>query len=145
MSGEPGKMEKYLPWYGAAGAGLAASELGGRLMPKRYAALGRVGGALAGTAAGVHGGEAAGRLMDKRAAEEVPKKSKFKEVAKTVGSGLAGMAAGTAAGYGAGHLADAVALQHLHKVAPILGAGLGTSYALWKSRERNMLNDALEG
>jgi hypothetical protein len=62
---QPGKMEKYLPWYGAAGAGAAGHEIGKRLVPGKYRALGAIGGTLLGTALGVHGGEALGKRLDR--------------------------------------------------------------------------------
>lgn len=70
MAQEPGRNEKYLPWYTAAGAGTLGQALGSRLTPSKFKMLGGAAGAVAGTMLGVHGGETVGRAMDKRAAEE---------------------------------------------------------------------------
>ena len=158
-------MEKYLPWYGAAGLGMVGHEAG-KLLPKKLQMLGRIGGTLAGTALGVHGGEAVGKKLDQRQLRKQADygdenggntpapKNRVKEVAKTVGKGLAGMSAGTLAGYGAGkaveHGARAVG-KPVSKAAlvrygiPAAGAGLGTAYSLWKAREAQELKSALEG
>jgi hypothetical protein len=149
----PGKVEKYLPWYGAAGLGMAGHELG-KLAPKKYQMLGRIGGTLLGTGLGVHGGEAAGRLLDKpKTAAEVQKKSPVSEIAKTLGLATLGGATGMAAGYGAGHLVDyamkkttgqGVPTGKLRAVAPLLGLGTGTAYALLEHAKQKKIRNALE-
>jgi hypothetical protein len=77
---QPGKMEKYMPWYGAAGLGAVGHHLG-KMVPKKYQFAGSVAGTLAGTALGVHGGEALGRKLDQRkTAEARPGFEKYKRM-----------------------------------------------------------------
>ena len=94
---QPGKMEKYLPWYGAAGLGMVGHEAG-KLLPKKYQMAGRIGGTLLGTGLGVHGGEAIGKRLDQRktaaAEEKMPP-----HPGATLGKSLLGFGVGTAAGY----------------------------------------------
>lgn len=77
------------------------------------------------------------------------KPSAVKEIAKTVGLGTLGAASGMAAGYGMGRLIDAVRgvpvpASQAMKIAPYVGAGLGTSMALWKSMEAQRIKNAIE-
>lgn len=153
---QPGKMQTYMPWYGAAGLGALGAHYGGKVLPKKYKLLGQVGGTLLGTAMGVHGGEAVGKRLDrsKTAAEQEPVKKPWSHAAKTVGTGLAGLGVGTLAGYGASKgLQAALRSKGVEvpdsllttKVLPLAGGGAGTAYALWKAKEMEELKRAVEG
>jgi hypothetical protein len=77
------------------------------------------------------------------------KPSAAKEIAKTVGLGTLGAMGGMAAGYGTGKLIDAargspVPPGQAMRMAPFIGAGLGTSFALWKHLEAQKIRDAIE-
>ena len=47
------KLKEDLPWYTAAGGGATGALLGNKIMPKKLKAVGNVGGAIAGTGAGL--------------------------------------------------------------------------------------------
>lgn len=96
-SNEPGKLERYMPWYGGAGLGAVGHHFGGKLVPPKYRLLGQIGGTLLGTAAGVHGGEALGKKLDQpklAAVEETPP-----HPGVTLGKSILGFGLGTAGGY----------------------------------------------
>lgn len=74
-------------------------------------------------------------------------------MAKAMGTGAAGMAVGTAAGVGVGELVGRL-YQHaydkplpssaLQRVVPVLGAGLGLAYSLYKAHELEEMKRVLE-
>jgi len=91
----------------------------------------------------------------KLAGAEGEKPSRIGGIARSVGIPLLGMGAGTVAGYGLGRAADQmheratgkkIPVGHLAKVAPLLGAGMGLAYSMYKAREaedvNRVLNDA---
>lgn len=91
----------------------------------------------------------------KLAEEGQPPPSRIKGIARAVGVPLLGLGAGTVAGYGLGRAADQlheratgkkIPVGHLAKVAPLLGAGMGLAYSMYKAREaedvNRVLNDA---
>jgi hypothetical protein len=120
---EPGKAEKYLPWYGSAGLGAIGHEVGKRALPGKLKTLGAIGGAVLGAGLGVHGGEALGRKIDQRKSRRPPEddppmsiqpvpgpqppaklaaaEKKKPSAGRVLGSSLLGMGAGMGAGYGA--------------------------------------------
>lgn len=132
---QPGKMQKYLPWYGAAGIGMAGHETG-KLLPKKYQMLGRIGGTLAGTALGVHGGETVGRKLDQRKTAAIEEK-KPKHPASTLGKSMLGFGLGTAGGYVGMKGLDALMRarggtglsQHAALAVPVLTGLGGLAYA----------------
>jgi hypothetical protein len=88
-------------------------------------------------------------------AEAEEKPSRIGGLARSVGVPLLGMGAGTVAGFGLGRAADQlhervtgkkIPVAHLAKVAPLLGAGMGLAYSMYKAREaedvNRVLNDA---
>lgn len=80
---------------------------------------------------------------------EEKKPSKAGRIAKTVGSGLAGMGLGYLSGAGATHLADKafgpIPSSALMGAVPVLGAGAGLAYSLYKAHEQEEMRRALEG
>lgn len=54
-----------LPWYTTAAGATAGTLAASKLMPQKYKAVGQIGGALLGTAAGLEGGKAIGRAVSK--------------------------------------------------------------------------------
>ena len=60
-----GWMKDDLPWYTTAAGATGATLAAGKLVPKKYKAVGQIGGALLGTAAGLEGGKAIGRAFEK--------------------------------------------------------------------------------
>lgn len=119
--GEPGRGEKYMPWYGAAGLGALGQTAGTRLAPGKFKALGGLAGALAGTGIGVHAGEAVGKAMDKRAAEEPPavEKPDYNKTLRRIAMRQAGTTA-----------------KEIGAVALPLAAGMGTGFGIQKYMER---------
>lgn len=94
---QPGKMEKYLPWYGTAGGGTLGHHFGKKLVPKKYKFLGALTGTLAGTALGLHGGKAIGKRLDR--SKTAAKEEKPPHPGVTLAKSLAGFGTGTALGY----------------------------------------------
>ncbi len=143
-----------LPWYttaaGATGATLAAS----KLVPKKYKAVGQVGGALLGTAAGLEGGKAIGRMVEKpklatgQVVESLPetadtspeedgplpppppkdmaksRKEKLPHPAVTLGKSVAGLGLGMGAGYAGMKGLD-------YGLEKVRGKGLPTNKLMW--------------
>lgn len=77
---------------------------------------------------------------------------KYLNVLKHVGSGMLGFGLGTAAGKGAGHLLGKLDRSGpvpggniVRYVGPAAGAGLGLAYSLWKQKEQEEINRALQG
>ena len=66
--GKEASYEEKLPWYTTATGGYGGLALGKRIVPKKYKALGAVGGLLAGTALGLEGGTALGKKLDAKTA-----------------------------------------------------------------------------
>jgi hypothetical protein len=143
----PGRNEKYMPWYTAAGAGAIGHSLGGLVVPPKYKMLGGAAGAVAGTVLGVHGGEALGRAMDKRAdaSQQPPDYNKtLRRIAlrqtgttlKEIGSIALPLAAGMGTGFGiqkymehTGRSAAPVAKKLLAASAiPAVGLTVGAAY-----------------
>jgi len=150
---QPGKMEKYLPWYGSAGLGAAGAYAGGKFMPAKYKLLGNVGGALLGAAAGVHGGEAIGRRLDKTAEAKKKERSMLRAI-KPWAQGIAGFGLGSAAGYGGIKATDyflrragqpGVTPGAMGYIVPAATGALGTMYGLWKAKEQEAMRRAVEG
>jgi hypothetical protein len=159
---QPGSMQKYLPWYGAAGLSSLGHHLG-----RAGGLKGQLLGTLAGTALGVHGGEALGKRLDrvKMAAmvDELEKLSgldvdskkrqqaRLKETAKTVGESALGFGAGYLTGAGLARAAERIAEKqgkHMPTFASKLTAlgvgGAAASYPLWKHYESERLKRAGE-
>lgn len=89
----------------------------------------------------------------KLAEQKEEKPSRIGGVVRAVGVPLLGMGAGTVAGYGLGRAADQlhqhatgqkIPVKHLAKVAPLLGAGMGLAYSMYKSREAEDVNRVLD-
>jgi hypothetical protein len=95
-------------------------------------------------------------LVETAAAPVEPPKPDWKQRAKVVGVGALGMGAGTVAGYGAGMLADhlwkqryggsGVPLSTVGRILPgaLLGGASSLAYSLWKAREAEELNRAVQ-
>jgi hypothetical protein len=80
-------------------------------------------------------------------------KSRLKEVAKVMGKSVGGLTLGTLAGAGLGRGLEHGARALGHPIPksliyqygmPAAGGALGTAYGLWKAREAQELNNALE-
>lgn len=82
------------------------------------------------------------------AAAPLPKKGReWGRAAATLGLGTLGFGAGMAAGYGGAlaleNYAPTVARRAM-VLAPLLGAGAGLAYNLWKQKEMEEIKDALK-
>lgn len=107
-----------LPWYTTAAGATGGTLTAGRLLPKKYRALGQVGGALLGTGAGLAVGKPLAKKLEKKASEDTAfegtEESGLKKpphpaltAAKTVG----GLGVGMLAGYGGMKAVDEI-LKH---------------------------------
>ena len=85
--------EEDLPWYGVTAGGVIGGELG-RELARKHPVLGTLGGALLGTAAGLHGGKGIGRKIDSR------QRKKTAMVPVTAISVPAAISSGKAKGFG---------------------------------------------
>lgn len=113
-----------MPWYTTAAGVTGGTLLGAKILPPKYHALGQIGGALLGTAAGLKAGNYLGKKMKKpqvgpekvAAAEEKPD-----HPAKTLAKGVLGLGAGMGGGY-----LGMKGLQHLTggSSSPIKGSKL---------------------
>lgn len=85
---------------------------------------------------------------------EDKEKNRAVELAKILGVGALGFGAGTAVGMGTGYAADAISKKLTGKaipkgpimhLTPLLGAGAGIAYSVYKAREQEALQNALKG
>ena len=89
--------------------------------------------------------------------EPVKEKTDWKQVAKIMGTGALGMGVGTLASFGGLELADRVLggggaassrtgipVPVMNKLVPIVGAGAGLTYSLWKAREMERMRRAVQ-
>lgn len=76
-----------------------------------------------------------------------------RDLALILGAGTLGFGTGTLAGMGGGYLADKayekvtgrrIPSSALHIAAPLVGAGAGIAYAMYKAKEQEAIRRALE-
>ena len=135
---EKGAFESKLPWYSTAAGGLLGTAAGGSLVPQKYKLLGQLGGALAGTGAGLEGGERIGRWLDRQKARRTPPEDQQKTAeekkpekksgpGRVLGASLLGMGAGMGAGYLIPKGIDAALVAAgKQPIMPSTASGLGT-------------------
>lgn len=89
----------------------------------------------------------------KIAEESKKQKSPYFETAKVLGAGALGMGTGIAVGLGGAHLADHLSQRGFGKPipkgailigAPLLGTASGIAYSVYKAREQEAVQRALE-